>query len=119
MPMKNVRVTTWYLIVLALGFLPYALALAAGVVWLYGHNLLWYFIGFSGVLWLAGWEVLAWLRKRNLAAAERLVQPSEAWTESAQRALQAQQQDHRLRVRSLELELLAAVAQQLDQLVEE
>lgn len=84
--MKFFRVTNWYLIVLGLASIPYGLIVLAGTAWLYQAGLLWHFMILSAVVTFAGWQVLAWLKRKNLAAAANIVSPGETWTEAARRA---------------------------------
>ncbi len=84
--MKRFGVTNWYLVVLGLVSIPYGLIVLAGTIWLYQVGLLWHFMILSAVLTLVGWQVMAWLKRRNLAAAAEVVRPGETWTEVGQRA---------------------------------
>lgn len=84
--MKRFAVTKWYLVVLGLVSIPYTLIVLAGTVWLYQVGLLWHFMILSAVVTLVGWWIMAWLRRRNLAAAADVVRPGETWTEVGQRA---------------------------------
>lgn len=84
--MKRFAITNWYLVVLGLMSIPYALIVLAGSIWLYEVGLLWEFMILSAVLTLICWQIMARLKRKNLAAAADIVSADERWTKTGQKA---------------------------------
>lgn len=84
--MKRFALPNWYLVVIGLASIPYALIVLAGTIWLYQAGLLLEFMVLSAVVTLAGWQIMAWLKRKNLAAAAETVRAGETWTKAGQEA---------------------------------
>ncbi|MEX2119077.1 MAG: GTPase domain-containing protein [Pirellulales bacterium] len=78
--MKHLK--TWWLVVFGLLALPYLLMVAAGTLWLYEHGLLLIWLAAWGLLMVAGWPLVRWLRAKSLPPAIATVRPAAHWPPS-------------------------------------
>lgn len=87
------RMRFWWLLVAFLLTLPYAILVLAGSIWLYQQGYLWPWLAVTGILMLAFYPVVNWLRRRSLAAMSGVRLPpgdspqqAAAWTPAGRRA---------------------------------
>jgi predicted GTPase len=77
---------TWWLLVLALVFLPWVVLFVAGSIWFWEKGYLWHYLAISGVCTLVCWPLVKWLRASNLPLNTATVEPSWTWPPSGHKA---------------------------------